>query len=298
MRGPVVLDLAVEEPALSIVLGLGTAFAFAAGLILSARLSRQLPPTVVVAAAAVAGLLLLLPFSVSAGIPPGLGVGDLALLGVAGLGGLGGLVCVNAALRVGKVGVVGPIVATQGALTVAFSLAAGRPLEPLLLGLLTVIAVGIVIAARARETAPVPHERPARSVVLALLSAACFALSLLSTGLLSDDLPLAWIALPGRVVTTAALAIPLLAAGRLRVPRRTAPLIVALALCDLIGLTLYSLGADLSIEITAVMASQMAPIAAVLALLLFGERLTRTQVIGLVVIVVGVAGLSLVQAMG
>jgi multidrug transporter EmrE-like cation transporter len=44
-----------------------------------------------------------------------------------------------------------------------------------------------------------------------------------------------------------------------------------------------------------VMSSQMAPIAAVLAFFLFKERLARGQLIGLVVILAGIVGLSIVQ---
>ena len=47
-------------------------------------------------------------------------------------------------------------------------------------------------------------------------------------------------------------------------------------------------GSRESIAITAVMGSQFAAIAAVAAFLLFGERLGRVQVVGVVLIVVGV----------
>jgi len=47
-----------------------------------------------------------------------------------------------------------------------------------------------------------------------------------------------------------------------------------------------------NIAITAVLGSQFAAIAAVLAFLLFGERLSRTQVLGVIFIVAGVSALA------
>ncbi len=51
---------------------------------------------------------------------------------------------------------------------------------------------------------------------------------------------------------------------------------------EIIGSTASAWGATYSIAITAVLGSQFAAIAAVLAYFLFGERLSRTQVAGVV----------------
>lgn len=279
----------------SIAFGLATALLFAVGLVVSARLSRQLSPLVVVSSAAVVGLVIVVPLVAASGIPPGLDLPTVGLMLLGGSGTVGGLISVNASLRFGKVGVVAPIVATQGAVAVTLSVLTGRSLPLLVAGLLAVIVVGIVIAARARETVPIPHERPALAVLLALVAATCFGTTLLVIGLLSDNLPLAWLALPARLVATIAVFLPLLSMGRLRLTRRAAAWIPLLALCDLGGIVCYAIGAEYNLEVTAVLASQMAPIATVLAFLVFRERLTRLQVIGLGVIVVGVVGLSLVQ---
>ena len=50
------------------------------------------------------------------------------------------------------------------------------------------------------------------------------------------------------------------------------------------------------IATAAVLSSQFAAIAAVVAFFLFGERLTRVQVVGVVVIAIGVATLSVLRA--
>lgn len=280
---------------MSIAFGLATALVFAVGMVISARLSRQLPPLVVVSSAAMVGLVIVVPLVVASGVPPGLDASTVGLMLLGGACTTGGLIGVNASLRIGKVGVVAPIVATQGAVAVVLSVLTGRSLPLLVAALLAVIVVGITIAARARDSAPIPHERPALSVLLALVSATCFGSTLLIIGLLSDDLPLAWLALPARLVATIALFLPLLGMGRLRLTRRAAAWIPVLALCDLGGIVCYAIGAEYNLEVTAVLASQMAPIATVLALLLFRERLVRSQIIGLGVIVLGVVGLTLVQ---
>jgi drug/metabolite transporter (DMT)-like permease len=48
--------------------------------------------------------------------------------------------------------------------------------------------------------------------------------------------------------------------------------------------------------VAAVLASQFAALAVIAAFLLFGERLTRTQVAGVVAIAIGVAALSALRA--
>ena len=58
----------------------------------------------------------------------------------------------------------------------------------------------------------------------------------------------------------------------------------------------FALGARVSAPVTAVIASQFAGIAAVAAYVLFGERLGRAQVVGVVLIAVGVGVLAATQA--
>jgi drug/metabolite transporter (DMT)-like permease len=56
------------------------------------------------------------------------------------------------------------------------------------------------------------------------------------------------------------------------------------------------LAASADIAVAAVLSSQFAAIAAVGGFLLFGERLQRVQVAGVVVIAIGVTALAAVQA--
>ena len=61
---------------------------------------------------------------------------------------------------------------------------------------------------------------------------------------------------------------------------------------EILGSTASAWGSIESIPITAVLGSQFAAIAAVVAFLFFGERLSRTQVAGVVLIVIGVTALA------
>jgi drug/metabolite transporter (DMT)-like permease len=92
------------------------------------------------------------------------------------------------------------------------------------------------------------------------------------------------------------LTLPLAFAGRLRLPRRAAPLVATSGLCEILGNASYAFGARHGIAVTAVLASQFAAVAAVAAYFLFHERLGRVQLVGVVVVLVGVGVLTALQA--
>jgi drug/metabolite transporter (DMT)-like permease len=64
---------------------------------------------------------------------------------------------------------------------------------------------------------------------------------------------------------------------------------------EVVGTAIYTVGAQDSIAIAAVLASQFAAMAAVGGFIVFGERLTRLQGVGVVAVLVGVAIVTLVQ---
>ena len=89
--------------------------------------------------------------------------------------------------------------------------------------------------------------------------------------------------------------VPMALAGRLRMTRRAAPLVVIVALGEVLGNVVYIIGSRESIAVTAVLASQFAALAAVAAFVLFHERLSARQRSGFVAIAVGIAALTLVR---
>jgi drug/metabolite transporter (DMT)-like permease len=279
---------------LSIVAGFITAVIFAVGMIAAARASRSIGAVQVVAVSSSIGLVIVVPWCLISGIPT-LDGGQLALMVLAGIVNVLGFRCTYAALRFGKVGLVAPIVAAEGAVAAIISAFLGQSIAPLVAFLLVVITGGIVIAARSQDPAPFDHERPLKAAGLATLGAISFGISLFAVGILSAQVSLPWVLLPGRVVGVFAIALPLLAMSRLSVPRSAWPILVLLACCDLAGIAAYSVGAQENLAVTAVISSQMAPIAAVMAFFLFRERMGRGQITGLVVIVIGMSVLGVVQ---
>ena len=93
-----------------------------------------------------------------------------------------------------------------------------------------------------------------------------------------------------------AIAVPLAIAGRLTLTRRALPFVLGAGVAEVVGFALFVLGARHGIAITAVLASQFGAIAAIIAVFLFHERLTRLQVVGIAAIAAGVAVMSALQA--
>jgi drug/metabolite transporter (DMT)-like permease len=154
----------------------------------------------------------------------------------------------------------------------------------------------VALAALAPEHRPVEGERKILAVSLASVAAVSFGMSLYATGHISGVLSVPWVLLPARLIGVVCVAIPLALTRRLRLTRRAVPLVVAAGLAEVAGFVAYTLGARQDIAVAAVLASQFAALAGVAAYLLFHERLTRIQLGGVSIVVVGVAVLSAVRA--
>lgn len=278
----------------SILFGLGTAVCFATSSLFSSRAVRMIGPWSVAAWTMVVGLILTLPFTAVAGVPDNLG-STWGWMLLSGAGNVIGLVLAAAAFRVGKVGVVTPILATEGAIAAVVAAILGESIAPIVAFLLMVIVLGIVVSAIAPDPEPLDHERPVLTVVLSTAGALSFGLSLFATGSISDELPISWVLLPARVVGVLALAIPLALVGRLLLTRRAAPMVAAMGLLEVAGFTLFAIGAQYQVGVTSVMASQFAPIAAIMAYVLFKEKLGRLQITGVVILVLSVTALTIVN---
>ena len=276
----------------SVVFGLLTACFFASSSLMSSRTVKVIGSPSSLAWMMLVGLVVTTPFVFGAGVPEQLNA-SLPYLAVAGIGNVVGILIAGYALRVGKVGVVAPILATEGAIAAVLAALAGESIAPIVAFLLMVIVGGIVLSAVAPDPEPLEHERPLMAVLLATGAAVCFGASLFSTGFVSDDLPISWVLLPGRLVGVVALFIPLLLVRRLQLTRGTAPLVVAMGLTEVLGFTCFAIGAQYQVAVTSVLSSQFAPIAAIMAYVLFKERLGRAQILGVVVLVGGVTALTL-----
>ena len=288
---------------LAIVGGLGAALVFATVTLCNSRSSRMIGPTQLLAWVMLIGLAIVAPLVALEGVPDELDAESGTWLAVAGIGNVVGLLLAYAALRLGKVGVVAPVVATQGAVAAVLAVVAGESIGAGAGLALAVIAVGVVLAGRTtggREPAqPSDEADPGgerRALSFALGAAFAIGWSLYATARASIDLPVVWALLPSRVIGVVAVTVPLAARSGLHMTRAALPLVAVAGVCEVLGFALFALGARHGIAVSAVLASQFAAVAAVAAYFLFGERLARVQLAGVALIVVGVGVLSALEA--
>jgi drug/metabolite transporter (DMT)-like permease len=282
---------------LAILGGLGAAAAWALSTLCSSRSSRLIEPASVVAWVMLVGLLISGPAAAIQGVPPGLGGSSGAWLVLSGAGNVAGLVLAYSAMRIGQVALVAPLVSTEGAIAALIALLAGESVAPGVGGTLAVIVVGICLASVPADDLSDAHRaRHPEAVLLAVLASLAFGASLYATARAGSTLPAAWVVLSARLIGTVALALPLATLGRLHLSRRVIPLLIASGVCEVLGFYSYTSGSRHGIAVAAVLSSQFAALAAVAAYVLFKERLSRIQLLGVCTVLVGVALLSALRA--
>lgn len=273
--------------------GLGAALAWGAGTFCSARSSRMIGAWSVVAWVMLFGLVANLAVIAVGPRPGSLGATDLAWMLVSGLGNAVGLLLEYTALRRGKVGIVTPVTSTEGAIAAVLAVATGEALGIAPAGLLAMVALGIVLAGVAPDEPTLDqHTSGGGGFWLAALAALSFGVGIYATGHLSASLPVGWAVLPPRLVGVAIVTMPLVLSRRLRLSRSALPLVVFTGIAEVLGFVSFAVGARDSVAIAAVLGSQFAVVASVAAYVLLRERLTRRQLAGAVVILVGVAALT------
>jgi drug/metabolite transporter (DMT)-like permease len=286
----------------AIVSGLGAALCWAIATLASSRSSRMIGAFSVLAWVMVVGLAVsIVPAVLATPVP--LGPTELIELVLAGLSYTAGLLLAYRALVIGRVSIVAPITATEGAVAALIAVALGEPLSATTALLLGVIAIGVVLAAVERavdvEQGPRPTD-PAtqrRAVLLAIAAAGAFSIGLVAAGRLGETgVPPSWVIVAGRAIGTLVIALPLVVAGRLRLSRPAAPLVILSGVLEALGSGLYVVAAKNGVAAAAVLSSQFAAIAAIAAFFVFGERLQRVQLIGVGMIAVGVTVLAGSQA--
>jgi drug/metabolite transporter (DMT)-like permease len=276
--------------------GLVAAACFAVSTLCSSRTSRMIGAGSVLAWVAMVGLAVTIPAVLLSGVPHRLDGTMLAWLALSGTGNAAGLLLSYVGRRRGKVGIVAPIVSTEGAVAAVIAVVSGEHIRLAAETILLVIAVGVALVAISRNAAGTNPASPRAAGLFAAGAALAFGVSLYATAKVGRDLPLAWAILPARLVGAALVALPLAVGSRLRITRAAAPLLVLAGLCEVAGFASYTIGARSEIAVSAVIASMFASLATVAAYFLFGERLARRQRLGVVTIALGVAALSALQA--
>jgi drug/metabolite transporter (DMT)-like permease len=240
------------------------------------------------------GFLITGPIAAVEGVPAHLHGTAWVWLALSGGGNVLGLLIGYQAFRSGQLAVVIPIISTEGALAAVIAFVAGESVSVGTGVALVVAAVGVSITSIPAEPAAsgAASGLHVRTVLLSLTAALIFGVSLYATGRASAILPSAWVVLAARVVGSVALALPLALRGRLKLTRQAAPLVVASGVAEVVGFFSYAFGTRHGIAVAAVIASQFAAISVAFAYFFFGERLTRSQLVGICTILVGVSLLS------
>ena len=282
---------------LAVLGGVGAALAWAVSTLCSSRSSRMIAPTAVVAWVTLVGIVITLPIAAANGIPRHLVSGSGIWLLVGGGGNVLGLMLAYRALKIGKVALVSPITSTEGAIAALIAVIAGESLALDVALTLVVIVLGVCLAAVPSDALE-RSDRLAhpRAVALAVAAACSFGLSLYGTGRAGALFPSAWVVLSARVIGVLVLAAPLALRRRLELTREALPLVVGSGIAEVVGFFSYTDGSRHGIAVASVLSSQFAAVAALGAFLLFKERLRRLQLLGVLIVICGVAVLSALTA--
>lgn len=209
---------------------------------------------------------------------------------VAGVAGLAGLVAFYRALAIGTMSIVAPIAAAGMGLPVAVGILEGeRPGALRLLGMAATL-VGVVLASRERDDSGSRSQAQKASVALALLAAlgfGAFALGLRS-GARAD---VVWTLVAARCGCLVPLTLGVLVArrgGGLPGVKRLAP-VALIGLLDVSANALYAIATRHGLlSVVSVGASLYPLVTVLLARALLGERVRRSQEVGVIAALGGV----------
>jgi drug/metabolite transporter (DMT)-like permease len=257
----------------------------------------MIDPASVVGWVMLAGFVIAVPLALAQGVPTAIDGSAGVWLALAGVGNVGGLLLAYMAMRAGRVALVAPVLSTEGAMAALIAILVGESIAPEVAVTLTAIVIGIAMAAiPGGSGGESRHHRHGHSILLAIGGALAFGGSLYAAGRAGSTLPAAWVAAAARLVGVPVLTVPLALSGRLHLTRAAAPLVLVSGVTEVLGFYAYTVGARHGIAIAAVLSSQFGALAALAGFVLFGERLSRVQICGVVTTVVGVAVLSALQA--
>ncbi len=275
-----------------LLLGVIVAAAFGTGDFLGGLASRRMPTLVTLGISQVLALAGAVVVAVVAGGDPALH--DLLLGGLAGLMNVAALGCLYQGMAIGQIGVVAPLAAVIGAvIPVAWALAVGeRPSALALFGVALAIAAGGLISRGTEESI---SPRSGRALLLAVGAGVGFGLSFVCYAATGHDSGF-WPVLTARATAVLAVLVTL-AVTRTRPPSLTArderePVVQAsgAGVLDLAATTL------LLVAVRSGLAATVAPVAALApgftvahARWYLHEHVSRAQVVGLVLALVGLA---------
>jgi drug/metabolite transporter (DMT)-like permease len=275
--------------------GVGAALCWGTSTFCSSRSTRIIGAPAALGWVMLVGFLIVAPIAAVRGVTGDAGASDFGWLVVASAGSVSGLGLSYAALRRGKVSIVAPICATEGAIAALVAVAFGQRLAATTLVALGVIAGGVILASTGNEIVEGHSSRI--SVALAVLAASLFWISLYASGRVGPSVGAAAILFAARGLGVTVIVLPLLVRRRLRLTRTAVPFVLASGVLEVAGYAAFLLGVGSgNVAVPAVLSSLFAVVAGMLGFVLLGERLRRLQFAGVAVTVIGVVVLSGLQA--
>lgn len=274
----------------AILLALASSLVWGSADFWGGTLTRRLAALTVAAVSQAAGCACLLLVWAAVGGPLD---GRALWLGAVGGIGLGiGLACFYKALAIGTMSVVSPITACGAALPLVVSLATGEHPATIALAGAPVALAGAILASLQEHSAG-PGDRR-RAVLLSIVTAVAFGVFLYALGLASHGGNELSALVGARIGSLALLSTGLLVLRRsVRMPRSVVPAVCLVGLLDTLANGLFVLASARGLlSIVAVLGSLYPVVTVVLAHLVHGERVTRVQVAGIAVALVGVTLVS------
>lgn len=263
--------------------------------ILAGRASRQIGPSSTLAWVGAGGLVLILPIVAWYGVRGDWTWTNVALLIYAGLSSAIGLRFTYAALARGKVGLVVAITSTEGAIAAVIAVLLGETIGWLAAAGIVMAAAGVSVVGLGRhddDTDAVVRDNR-RAAVSAGGAAVIFGTALYVSGDIAQKLGGPWVVLSARLTGLLTMGLPLVLRRELQWARPGLWFALAAGLCESIGFLGFLWGAGDGIAVAAVMATQYATVATLLSWVLLRERLSRTQLAGVTVVILGVVAISL-----
>jgi drug/metabolite transporter (DMT)-like permease len=278
---------------MGILLGVLSALLWGVAAVAGGVLARRIGTTQALGWAMLIGLVAAVPLAIGSGTS--LGTEPRALVGavVVTAAGLAGLTLIYAALRLGDIAVVTPISATYGGVAAVFSILAGERLPAVALIALGAAVIGAVLAARVTTATPGRSAPdPRRAGFFAAAAALLWGTQLFIAGQIVDDIGAPWLVAFLRIAGAVVIGLPLLVRGRLRVTRATLLLAAIAGLGEVAGYTLFLYASGYGVAQASVLTSQYAAVAAVIGIVVLGERLQRVQAVGVVMVLAAVVVLA------
>jgi drug/metabolite transporter (DMT)-like permease len=274
---------------LALALALGSSVVWGVADFAGGSLTRRLPTFAVTVLSQAAGFVALL---VAIGVRGDLGGRSFALGLVAGAGGGIGLAAFYRALSLGTMSVVSPIAACGAVVPFAISLVSGERPHALAVAGAAAALVGAVLAS-AEERRSESADR-ARAVALALGSAVALGVFVYFLGLGSRQGDALSTLVGARVGSlTCLVAGAAVFRSRIRISRVDLAPVAVVGLLDVTANALFAYASGHGLlAIVSVLGSLYPVTTVLLAHILLGERLTRTQQVGVAVALAGVAAIA------